>query len=161
MTLTLPTIAPTYYGLTNQAFSLAPEIRNGSPDVTIISIIVPSATATGTLIGVVPFRAGARVSYKGNELYIPDWDTSTNVTFTAGYTYYDSTQGTSNASAFISTSTVGQTAGFASFNTQAGYQFIAAADGWVTITTAGGTTTTSGTIQSEVQISYDSNPVIA
>ncbi|MES1986721.1 MAG: hypothetical protein V4440_01590 [Pseudomonadota bacterium] len=88
MTLTLPTIAPTQFGLTTAAFNETPINRNGSVFAVSSSVVVPASTVyTTALIGLVPFRAGARVHYKGKELYIPDWDTSTNVTFDCGYTY--------------------------------------------------------------------------
>lgn len=159
MTLTLPTIAPVSFGLTQNAFNLAPALRDGGPQMVQTSVAVPATTVTSTFIGICPFRTGARFHYKGNELYIPDWDTGTSVTFDFGWTYYDSTLGTSQTAGFISASTVGQTAGFASANVSTGYQFIAAADGWFGITTGGGSTTTAVSILSELLISYDSRPV--
>lgn len=163
MTLLLPTIAPVQFGTTVQAFNLAPGIRNGSPEFVDVSVAVPSGTAAATLIGIMPFRAGARIHYVGNDLYIGTWDTSTNVTFTVGYTYYDSTTGTSNAAGFLASSTTGQssTGGFISFNVLTGFQLIAAADGWLTVTTAGASTTTASTIQGEICVSYNNAPVIS
>jgi hypothetical protein len=159
MTLTLPTIAPTYFGLTNQAFNLAPVLRDGGTQVVQTSVVVPASTVITTFIGICPFRAGATLLYKGNELYIPDWDTGTDVTWDFGYVYYDSDTGTSDPDAFINDSTVGQAAGFASANLIAGYQFRAAGDGWFGITTAGGSTTTQVTVLSELLLSYSSSPV--
>lgn len=163
MALTLPTIAPVAFGTTAQAFNEAPGIRNGSPTFVEVSIAVPASTASGTLIGVVPFRQGARINYVGNDIYIGTWDTSTNVTFTVGYTYYDSATGSSSAAAFLASSTTGQssTGGFVSFNVLTGFQFIALGDGWLTITTAGGSTTTASTIQGEICISYNNSPVLS
>ena len=133
----------------------APVLRNGGSQHVIASATIPASTASGTVIGLVPFRKGARLSYS-SKLVVGDLDTATNVTIDFGYVYDDNTTYTNDPNAFIAGSTDAQTAAnVVSLDATAGFEFVAEADGWLAITTGGGSTTTEGTIKFNGLISYN------
>ena len=161
MTTSLPTIYPVGYAGTTNDFLETKVDRSGAVRLATGTVAIPAATATSTLIGLMPFNKGCKFGY-GSTVYSQDLDTSTNVTFNIGYTYYDSTQGTSQAAGFVSGSTVPQNGGMISFSASSGSSLgmivTAAADGWVTITNTAATTT-SGNVEFNIAFSYDASGV--
>lgn len=161
MTTTLPTLYPVGYAGTTQDFLETKVDRSGALRIQTGTVALPATTVTSTLIGLMPFNSGCKVSY-GSTVYSQDLDSSTNVTFNIGYTYYDSTLGTSNASGFVAGSTIPQTGGMIPFNASSGSSvgmiFTAAADGWITITNTAATTTT-GNVEFNIAFAYDASGV--
>lgn len=161
MTTTLPTVYPVGYAGTTQDFLETKVDRSGALRLQTGTVAVPATTPSTTLIGLMPFNAGAKFSY-GSTVYSQDLDSSTNVTVNIGYTYYDSTLGTSNGSGFVNGSTIPQTGGMIPFNASSGSSVglivTAAADGWVTaqFTSA---TTTSGNLEYNIAFAYDPSGV--
>lgn len=149
--MTTPTITADEY----TGFLDAPVLRNGGVQHVISSTTVAAATATTTVIGLVPFRKGARLNYGGTVLAVTDLDTGTDVTLDFGYVYDDDTTYTNDPNAFIAASTVAQAGGLATMAATAGFEFVAEADGWFAVTVGGGATTTAGTIKFNGLISYD------
>ena len=160
MTTALPTIVPTGYSATVADFTARTKVdRSGALRLVTGTVSVPATTATTTLIGLVPFNKGAKFSY-GSRLYCGDMDTSTNVTIDVGYTYYDSTLGTSVPNAFVAAyGTVPQSAGIVEMTAVEGMTWTAAADGWIGVTIGGGATTTTASITFSVAIAYDPSGV--
>ena len=159
MTTALPSIVPTGYSKTVADFTARTKVdRSGALRLVTGTVSVPATTASTTIVGLVPFNKGAKISY-GSRVYSADLDTSTNVTLDIGYTYYDSTLGTSVANAFVAASTTPQTGGMIEMTAVAGMTFTAAADGWMTATIGGGATTTTGSLTFNVGIAYDASGV--
>jgi hypothetical protein len=161
MSTALPTIYPTGYAGTILDFLQTKVDHEGALRLQTGTVAVPASTATSTLIGLMPFNKGCKVHY-GSSLYTDDLDTSTNVTFNVGYTYYDSTTGTTNASGFVAGSTVPQSGGFIPFTATSGAStgmtWTAAADGWIAVTNTAATTTT-GNILFNIAFAYDPSGV--
>lgn len=156
MTLVLPTIAPTGYSKTSADFTARTKVdRSGAVRVVTGTVSVPASTATSTLIGLVPFNKGAKITY-GSRVYTADLDSSTNVTLDIGYTYYDSTAGTSDPNAFVAASTAAQTAGMMEMTAVEGMTWTAEADGWIAATNNAATTTT-GSLTFNIGIAYDAS----
>jgi hypothetical protein len=161
MTTALPTIYPVGYAGTTNDFLETKVDRSGAMRLQTGTVAIPASTATSTLIGLMPFNKGCKVHY-GSSVYSDDLDSSTNVTFNIGYTYYDSTQGTTNASGFVAGSTVPQTGGLIPFTAASGSSvgmvWTAAADGWIAITNTAATTT-SGNVEFNIAFAYDASGV--
>lgn len=156
MTLTLPTLAPTPYALTNKDFNLCKADRSGALRGQKFTLSVPSGTASGTLIGLVPFQKGFTISLSASNLCMVQLDNSSTVTLSWGYTYYDSTLGTSQQANFASAVTTAQAGGEVSkATTEAARIWTAAAPGWITVLTAAAATNVTGDIYGEIVGSYD------
>lgn len=151
--MTTPSIIPSTFPTSNP-FLQAPQLWDGGAQLVRTQVIIPSGTLSGTIVGLVPFRKGFKLSYPGTNLYTPDLDTGAGVTFDVGYVYDDAVTYTSDPNAFVVTSTTPQGGGFITFTDLAGITFVAAADGWIAITTGGGTTTTTGTLTFQTTITY-------
>jgi len=161
MSTSLPTIYPVGYAGTTQDFLETKVDRSGALRVQTGTVVIPASTATSTVIGLMPFNAGCKVLF-GSTVYSQDLDSSTNVTFNIGWTYYDTATGTSQAAGFVSGSTIPQTGGMIPFNASSGSSlgmvFTAAADGWITITNTAATTT-SGNVEFNIAFAYDQSGV--
>lgn len=161
MSTSLPTIYPVGYAGTTVDFLETKVDRSGAVRLQTGTVALPATTATSTLIGLIPFNKGAKVAY-GSVVYSDDLDSSTNVTFNIGWTYYDSTTGTSQAAGFVSGSTVPQSGGMIPFSAASGSSlgmiFTAAADGWITVTNTAATTTT-GNVEFSILFAYDPSGV--
>ena len=154
--MTTPTLYPSKYAGNSTDFNKAKIDRSGALRTEAFSITVPASTASGTVIGLVPFRKGARFICEASGVNITDVDTGTSVTASVGYVYDDNVTYTNAASAFVSASTVPQSGGKIDLDGLAtSYTFVAAADGWIALTTGGGSTTTSGTLVGQITLAYD------
>ncbi len=161
MTTTLPTIYPVGYAGTTNDFLETKVDRSGALRIQTGTVAIPATTASTVLIGLMPFNAGAKFGF-GSTVYSQDMDTSSQVTLNIGYTYYDSTLGTSNGSGFVSGSTVPQTGGMIPFNSSSGSSvgmiLTTSADGWITAQTTSATTT-SGNLEFNIVFAYDPSGV--
>lgn len=158
MTTTLPTIAPTGYDKTINDFLKTKSDKSGAIRLSTGSVSIPATTASGTLVGLIPFNKGAKLAY-GSRVYTADLDTSTNVKLDIGYTYYDSTTGTSDPNAFVAAATTAQTGGMIEMTAVEGATWTAAADGWITATIGGAATTTTGSLTFNLGVAYDASGV--
>lgn len=159
MTLSLPTYVSTAYVGTSADFRNAKVDRSGAlrsePFVTNIT----AAAASDVVIGLVPFKAGFRFCPSASTISVSDLDTDSDLTLDFGYTYYDSTLGTSDPNAFATQVTTGQAGGVVTMD-EAGastsYSWVAAADGWITMTMGvGGTSYTTGVVAGNIVGCYD------
>lgn len=154
--MTAPTLYPSKYSGTAVDYNRAKIDRSGALRTEAVTVTVPSSTASGTVIGLVPFRKGARFVCNASGVFTTDIDTGTTVNASVGYVYDDNVTYTNAPAAFVSASTVPQTGGIIPVTGLAtAYTFVAAADGWITVTTGGGTTTTAGTISAQITLAYD------
>lgn len=158
MTLTLPSIVPANYVGTAKDFLACKVDRSGALRSEYFTVSVPGTTAGTTVIGLVPFQKGFRLHLEASIFSVADLDTSTNVTIDLGYTYYDSTLGTSSGAAFCSAGTTPQAGGkFTLIQTTESnvVTWVAATYGWITATLGASATTTTGNIYGQVVGSYD------
>lgn len=128
--------------------------KSGAMRLIANAVTIPSATASGQVVGLFPFNAGASVGY-GGKVYCDDLDTGTDVTVTLGYIYEDNTVG-DDTDAFAAASTKPQSAGVVELDAKAGMTFKASANGWVVAVLGGGApTTTSGDLTFNIPVAYD------
>jgi hypothetical protein len=151
--MTTPTNLPTGFDGTYKDFLKTKVARDGSVRVEYQSVAVADNATAGTTYGLIPFNKGARISY-GSRIGVTDLDTASNVTLNVGYAYKTGSTGTDDPDAFASALS-GQASALLSFDEKAGLSFVAADDGWVSVTLAAGPVTTAGTIEGQILIAYD------
>lgn len=152
MTLTLPSIVPAKYAGTAADFRVVPVDRAGVARREYFTVSIPTGTATGVYVGLVPFNKGARLSI-GSPYIANVGDGS--FTFDLGILYYDSTLGTSDDDCFASAMTTGQAGGLIVLDEHAWLDVLTEADGWIVLKTGGSTTDNTGVIKGHSMISYD------
>lgn len=156
--MTTPSIFSSNYTGANPGDYLRAKIdRSGSPRVEYFTASIPASTASGTNVGLVPFRKGARFVQGASQFYIADLDTATSVTLNIGYVYQDNdtTTNIDDVDAFASALTTPQSGGLITFDEFAGLSWVATADGWIVAQTGGASTTTTGAIQGQAVLVYD------
>lgn len=125
-------------------------------DQTVITI--PASTASGTNCAAFFIKAGFRLL--GMTIKTDDLDTGTNVTLKSGILYATpSASAVEDDDLYMTSSTIAQSGGeYIWHNTSdpavSNPQVVAAADGWLTITTGGGSTTTGGNIYVSIWFDY-------
>lgn len=154
--MTTPDIFADGYSNSADAFLNGPG-GQGIPDVPVrANVTVPAVTVVTSVIGLIPFNKGASVEMGSGALLASDLDTGTNVTFELGFVYDDDATFTNDPDAFITSSTAFQTAAnYVAFDGTGGFTFVAEADGWIAITTAGGSTDTEADVTLEARITYE------
>lgn len=151
--MTTPSIVPSKYAGTSKDYLRSKIDRSGAVRTENGAVSVPSSTASGTIVGLVPFRKGASLA----RLFVvpDDLDTSTNVTLDLGYVY-DSASFTDAPAAFLSASTAAQTGvACSTAYLKAANTWVADGDGWIVARTGGGSTTTTGSLNYSVGLAYD------
>lgn len=154
MTLSYPSIVPTNFNADYKDFFHVKADYEGSNRTQYFTVTIPAVTVITTVVGLVPFVKGARFNQGASQFYIADLDTGTNVTFDIGYTYEDSAN-TSDDNAFASALTTAQAGGLVVFDEFIGLGWVAAGNGWITLTVTGGSTTTAGAVQGQAVLCYD------
>ncbi|MDP9195209.1 MAG: hypothetical protein M3O22_00295 [Pseudomonadota bacterium] len=152
--MTTPSIVPTKYAGDDGDFLIAKIDRSGALRMEYVSVSVPSGTATSTVVGLVPFRKGARFIQGATQLYVENIGDG-SFTFNVGYVYDDNTTYTNDDDAFASALTTGQAGGLITFDEHAGLSWVADADGWIVATTGGSTTDNTGVIKGQACLAYD------
>lgn len=158
MTLTLPTYVSTKYVGDKSDFLRAKVDRSGAVRNEPFITNITAAAASDVLIGLIPFQKGFRLAGLPH-IAVTDLDTDSDLTLDIGYTYYDSTLGTSDPNAFVTAATTGQAGGTFTIDEAAATTFtgfVAAADGWITMTMGtGGTSYTTGIVSGNISFTYD------
>lgn len=157
--MTLPTIVPVNFNGTAQDFTKVKSERSGSLRNSVFTVTVPSGTASGTVIGLVPVKVGARINLKGSEVVGAGLDSSNTLTVSLGVVYNDTVNNTSVPAQYVSAATTLQGSGSGTaltlINTYAAKSYVVTGDGWLAITTAAAATNTAGAIWGEFDITYD------
>lgn len=160
MTLTVPTLYPAGYAGDATDFLKAKMDRSGAVRTQRFKVSVPAATATNVLVGLIPFNKGMELNIPASYIAANSaLDTGTTITIDIGYTYYDSTLGTSAPAAFASAVTTWQNSALTALTLLNGPETVgqwkAAADGWLTLTVHAGPTTTTGDVFGAFTFAYD------
>ncbi len=152
--MTTPSIAPTKYSKTDADYNLAKSDKSGATRLQAGSVSVPSGTVATTVIGLVPFRKGATLVRGSTSVYFANIGDGS---FTAdiGYVYDDNSTYTNDPDAFAVAHIAGRAGGYATLGATAGLTWVAAADGWIAVTTGGSTTDATDDITFQVSLSYD------
>lgn len=157
--MTLPTEYPSGFKGTSADFAKAKADRSGALRSTPFHLTTSTAILTsGTVIGLVPVRKGARIHLPACSFACDDLDTGNAVTCALGIVYDDATNNTSVPDKYVATgNTFLQSAStsLTTLSTTAANEYVVTGDGWLALTTATASTTTVGTIHGIVAIAYD------
>lgn len=152
-----PTVYPAGFNGTITDFNHAKIDREGALRIYSGQVAVPSGTAAGSKIGIIPVRKGAKVAVNASSLWFDALDSTTTITFSAGITYNpSSTQAEVPAQFIAAGATTARAGGNAVLNqVESGQYFVVQDDGWLSVTTAAAATNTAGNINYNVAIAYD------
>ncbi len=151
--MAVPTIVPTEFTGTSQDFNIAKIDRTGAARPQFVTVSVPSGTASGTVVGLVPFRRGATLVRGATSVHIANIGDGS---FTADVGFvYQSASFTDDPDAFAAADIAGRTGGFVTLGATAGLSWVAEADGWIAVTTGGSSTDNTGSIQGQITLAYD------
>jgi hypothetical protein len=151
--MTLPTIFPLGFDGTDKDFLKTKANLNGAAVLVNGSVSVASGTVVSTNVGLVPFNKGAKFNISDKSVYVDNIGDA-SLTVNLGIIYNDNVTFTNDVDAFASLSTAGQAGGFITIDEKEGLTFVAEADGWLNIQTAGSTTDATGLIRFNVLVSY-------
>ncbi|CAB4214558.1 hypothetical protein UFOVP1454_49 [uncultured Caudovirales phage] len=154
--MTTPTIYATGEGV--NSFLNAPSGVSDGVRLVTRSAVVADSASSGTIYGMIPFTKGAQICPGSLTLTTSAIDTATLITLDIGYVYEspDTTNSISDPNAFVDASTAGRAAAVVNYSAVAGATFVAGSNGWITVTTGGGSVTTAGTFDMSVMLSYQS-----
>lgn len=148
-----PSIVPANFLNTYRDYLHTKVDRDGCLRMQYSTVSVPSGTTTTTIVGLVPFNKGFRLSQGSTQLYSAALGTS--VTGDIGYVYKSGSTATDDPDAFGSAITTFAAGGLIVFDEFAGLSWVAADDGWIAVTIGGATTGSTGSIQSQIVGCYD------
>ena len=149
-----PTLYPAGFNGTYTDFNKAKMDRSGALRLYKGSVAVPSGTVVGTKIGLTPVRKGAYVAVQASSVYSDALGAS--VTASIGVTYNPTSTSAEAPATYVSGSTVVAAGGAIPLNAvEAGFTYSIADDGWVSVTTAGATTGSTGNLNFNLAIAYD------
>lgn len=131
--MTTPNIVPTQYQAAATDFLTVKTDRSGAARVYAGTVSVPSGTVATSIVGLVPFRKGARFAIGDKSVYCGNFGAATT-TVDLGYIYNDNVTFTNDVDAWASAATAPQAGGFVTVDEIVGHTFVAAADGWIAAT---------------------------
>lgn len=139
-----PTLFAT--GLDANSVYTAPCRSDGAIMGVVKQATVPAGTATGTVIGLIPFRKGARIT-PSTRGWVTDNDTASTATIDFGYAYVTGSAATSDTDAFVAASGTVRTGGQINFDSlRASYTWEAEDDGFIVAVIGGETVEVEFTI---------------
>lgn len=150
--MTTPAIVPTKYTGTSADYRLCKAQREGQETMEFVTAAVPISTANNTLVGLVPFRVGARFNYNS---VIRTNAFGAGATVTLGYVYDDNVNFTNAPTAFITTPVTVAAAGTVVPVVDAGMGWKAAADGWIVLQLQGTVPANLGAVSAQITMTYD------
>ena len=153
--MTTPTIVPAGFAGDDTDYNKVKRDPTGAARAVKGTVTVPSATAVGAFVGLVPFQKGARFTVGDKSVHITDIDTGTDSLVNLGI-IYDSASFTDDVDAFASASTAGQAGGFVAIDEVEGMTLITDGNGWLALENDANITEAEGTVTFDVLVSYDS-----
>jgi len=153
--MTTPTVVPTGYQNDYRDYLNVKADRSGAARLSSGEVIVPSATAEGAFIGLIPFNAGARFAVHDKSTHITDIDTGTDSLVNLGVIYQDSNEGTDDVDLFVLQSTAGQAGGFIAVTNVTGLDYVTTGNGWLAVENDTNVSEAEGTITYSVGVVYD------
>jgi hypothetical protein len=152
--MVLPTVfADGLQGNAND-FANAPGLRTGAISGQIAVATLVDDTAQNTIVGLVPFNAGAVFHY-GSAVSTTDVTAGSTTTLDVGVAYADTVEGADALDLFVDGSTVPQTGGVASFNDLDGMSYVTTGKGYLVGVITAAATDIAGTMKANVLVSYN------
>lgn len=146
---------PTKYQGDDGDFLIVKMDRSGAVRQEAGTVTVPTSTAAGAFVGLVPFNAGAKFIINDKSVHITDIDTGTDSLVNLGIIYNSVADGTDDVDAFTLASTAGQAGGFIAITNEAGMILETTGNGWLAVENDVNITEAEGTITFSVGIVYD------
>lgn len=153
--MTTPTVVPTGFQNDYTDFLNVKCDRSGAVRQACGSVVVPTATAAGAFIGLVPFNEGARFIINDKSVHVTDIDAGTDSLLNLGIIYENADAGTDDVDAFVSGSTAGQAGGFLTIDETTGMTLVTTGNGWLAVENDVNVTEAEGTITFNVGVVYD------
>lgn len=150
-----PTVVPVGFQNDYRDFLNTKCDRSGAVRQAAGSVVVPSATAEGAFIGLVPFNKGARFIINDKSVHVTDIDSGTDSLLNLGVIYASTDDGTDDVDAFVSGSTAGQAGGFLTIDETSGLTLQTTGNGWLAVENDVNVTEAEGTITFSVGVVYD------
>ena len=148
--MALPTIVPVGFAGNRTDFLKAKVSRDGGSFVNRSSVSVPSGTVVTTIVGLIPFQAGATVSVPALSVVFAALGAS--VTASIGV-FYEDAANTDVPALFASAITTPAAGGVSTITPSAtNLAFVAPGNGWIAVTLAGATTGSTGSITSQAVV---------
>ena len=149
--MTTPSIVPVGYDGTTKDYLKTKVDHSGADRSAFGAVSVPTGTVVTTIVGLVPFNKGVRLS----GLYTYFAALGTSVTADIGYIYDDNTNNTNKQTAFVAASTTAAAGGNVTSTALDPCTWTATADGWIVATIGGATTGSTGNISYRIGLVYD------
>ncbi len=153
--MTTPAVLPVGFDGTSKDFLHTKVDRSGAVRGEYTTVTVPSGTADGVSVGLIPFNRGYRMLQGATQLYVGNIGAATT-TIDVGYAYKTGSTGTDDPDAFASGLTTAQAGGLITFDEFAGLSWVALDDGWITVTVRTAATDAEGAVLGQVVGEYDS-----
>lgn len=130
--MTTPDVVPSEYAGDYTDYLKTPGNRDGCVRLVSGSVTVPSGQAATSVVGLIPFNAGAKLHLDSHSVYCGDFGAGTT-TVDLGYVYNDNVTYTNDDDEWASADTAPQSGGFVAVD-QGDLAFEAEADGWLAVT---------------------------
>jgi hypothetical protein len=152
-----PNVVPSGFNGTALDFNRAKIDRSGALRLYKGQVAVPSGTASGQKIGIIPVRKGAYVQVRGSCLWADALDTTTTITASVGVTYNPNSTSAEAPATFVAAGNTTLRAGgeIALDQVEGGLYYQVLDDGWVTVTLAAAPTNQAGNINYNIGVAYD------
>lgn len=152
--MTTPNIVPIEYNATSTDYLKVKTDRSGAARVYGEQVTVPVGTASGTIVGLVPFTKGFRIEEKTIGAF--SGALGTGVTASLGVIYDDNTNNTNNQTLYASGLTAPAAGGeLVAVASAANLSYVTTAQGWLAATTGGTTSSTAAALNISLLGSYD------
>ena len=149
--MTTPSILPVGYAGTSTDYLKTKVDHSGADRSSFGVVSVPTGTTTTTIVGLVPFNKGARLT----DSYLYSAALGASVTLDLGYVYNDSVANTNKSNAFVAASTTAAAGGSIIANTPDVATWTATGDGWIVAVVGGATTGSTGNLSYRTSLNYD------
>lgn len=153
--MTTPTVVPTGYQNDYRDFLSVKADKSGANRQSRGDVTVPTATAEGAFIGLVPFNKGASFIVHDKSTHITNIDSGTDSLVNLGVIYEDSDEGTDDVDLFVLQSTAGQAGGFIAVTNVTGLDYVTTGNGWLAVENDTNVSEAEGTITWSVGVVYD------
>ena len=154
--MTLPTVVPPKYNATVSDFLIVKADKSGAARMEPFISSVGAAAAIGTVIGLVPFRKGARLVQEASYVQVGAAAAGAATTASIGVIYNDNVTYANNATLYATGVTLNTAnARVATTSSVANVDYTTLDDGWFVITTAGAITVNAMTLHGQIVLSYD------
>lgn len=152
--MTTPSIVPTGYAGNSTDFNKVKRDPTGALRQVAGTVSVPSGTAATTIVGLVPFQAGAKFIIGDKSVYCGNFGAA-STTVDLGIIYDLNTIHTNDVDAFASAATAPQSGGFITIDEFTGLTLTTTGNGWLAATINTAAADATANIEFSVAVSYD------